>query len=360
MTNTSTASLVDALRKHRLLESKQLEELGDLQSRFPEAKALAIELIRRGWLTEYQARRLLRGRGHELVLGSYILLERIGEGSMGQVFKARHRNLRRIAAIKLIRKDRLDHPDIIKRFQREVRAAAALDHPNIVLAYDADKIGGTHLLVMEYIDRATDLSQVVIKNGPLPVDQACDFIRQVALGLQHASERGLVHRDIKPHNLLMTPDGKTIKILDMGLARLDALAGEAPGTFITQAGTAVGSADYIAPEQALSSHTADIRADIYSLGCTLYFLLTAQVPFPGGGVADKLLKHLREAPRPIERLRSGIPSEVAALVRKMMAKKPEDRYQTPAEVAAVVSSALGKRSGTSSLGGECGGKRTRE
>jgi serine/threonine protein kinase len=270
MANPSTASVVDVLRQHQLLEAKQLEELPSLAAGFSEAKALAIELIRRGWLTEFQARWLLHGRGHQLVLKSYIVLDRLGEGSMGQVFKARHRHLRRIAAIKLIRKDRLDHPNAVKRFQREVRAAAALDHPNIVVAYDADKIGGTHLLVMEYVDGARDLSHVVKASGPLPVHQACECIRQAALGLQHAYERGLVHRDIKPHNLLMTADGKTIKILDMGLARLDALAGEAPGTVLTQAGIAVGTADYVAPEQVLSSHTADIRADIYSLGCTLY------------------------------------------------------------------------------------------
>jgi serine/threonine-protein kinase len=347
MATISTASLIDALRQHRLLDAKQLAELASLQSRFPDPKALAIELIRRGWLTEYQARRLLHGRGQELVLGSYILLERLGEGSMGQVFKARHRNLRRIAAIKVIRKDRLDHPHAVQRFQREVRAAAALDHPHIVLAYDADQIGSTHLLVMEYIDGARDLSQVVAKSGPLPVDQACQCIRQAALGLQHAHERGLVHRDIKPHNLLLTADGKTVKILDMGLARLDAWAGDAPGTFMTQAGTGVGTADYVAPEQALSAHTADIRADIYSLGCTFYYLLTAQVPFPGGGVTDKLLKHLRAAPQPVERLRSDLPPHVIAVVRQMMAKKPEGRYQTPAEVAAVLASVVNKDQGMS-------------
>jgi serine/threonine-protein kinase len=303
---------------------------------------LAIELIKRGWLTEYQARRLLQGRGHELLLGSYILFDKLGEGGMGQVFKARHRNLRRIAAIKLIRKDSLNNPTIVKRFEREVRAAATLDHPNIVHAYDADKIGGTHLLIMEYIDGATDLAQVVNKNGPMSVDQACECIRQVALGLQHAHERGLVHRDIKPRNLLLTADRMTIKILDMGLARLDAFTSDNPGTFITQAGIGLGTPDFVAPEQAISSHTADIRSDIYSLGCTFYYLLTAQVPFPGSGAVDKLLKHLRDEPQPIECLRSDIPSEVAALVRKMMAKIPEDRCQTPAEVAAALSSLLNK------------------
>ena len=161
MTNISIASLLDAMRQHGLLDSKQLEELSQLQSRFADPIALARELIRRGWLTLYQAKRLLQGQGHKLVLGSYILLELVGEGGMGRVFKARHRHLRRVAAIKLIRKDRLNNPSIIKRFEREVRAAAALDHPNIVLAYDADKINGTHMLVMEYVESATDLARLV-------------------------------------------------------------------------------------------------------------------------------------------------------------------------------------------------------
>ena len=351
MATVSTASLIDGLRRHRLLDSKRLEKLASLQSCWPDPLALAKELIRRGWLTAYQAKRLLQGRGHKLILGSYILLDRLGEGGMGQVFTARHRHLRRMAAVKLIRKDRLSHPGIIKRFQREVRAAAALDHPHIVRAYDADKIGGTHLLVMEYVEGATDLGRLVQTHGPLGVEQACEYVRQAALGLQHAHERGLVHRDIKPSNLLVTVDRKTIKLLDLGLARLDQPADDEPST-VTQQGMVMGSADYIAPEQVRNSHTADIRADIYGLGCTLYFLLTGQVPFPSLSISHKLLKHQWEEPQPIERLRSGIPSEVAAVVRQMMAKKPADRYQTPAEVAVALSSVLSIGSGASWQEGE--------
>src|SRR5207253_1209679 len=191
MASGSSSSLPNALRQYRLLEPVQLQELPALQARFPDPQALAGELIRRGWLTPYQANHLLQGKGQELVLGSYILLERLGEGGMGQVFKARHRNLGRIVAVKLIRKEKLDNPTAIKRFEREVRAAAALNHPNIVRAYDADQIGGTHLLVMECVEGATDLNRLVKKNGRLPVEQACEYIRQAALGLQHAYERGL-------------------------------------------------------------------------------------------------------------------------------------------------------------------------
>ena len=187
---------------------------------------------------------------------------------MGQVFKARHRTMGRIAAIKLIRKERLEHPQAVKRFQREVRLAAALAHPNIVRVYDADEIAGTHLMVMEYIAGAIDLAKLVKKQGPLPVPQACEYIRQAALGLQHAHERGLVHRDIKPANLLLT-GGQTVKVLDMGLARLNSPDGEDDqSSTMTQDGAVMGTPDYIAPEQALESHTVDIRADLYSLGCT--------------------------------------------------------------------------------------------
>src|SRR3954462_10272455 len=220
MAVSSTAPLVDALCQYRLVDTAHLEELKAIQARFPDPKALAGELIRRGWLTPYQANQLLQGRGQELLLGSHFLLERLGEGGMGQVFKAKNWKLGRIVALKLIRKERLDNPDAIRRFEREVRSAAALSHPNIVLAHDADQIGGTHLLVMEYVE-GTDLAKLVNKNGPLPVPQACEYIRQAALGLQHAHERGMVHRDIKPANLLLTANGSVVKILDMGLARLD-------------------------------------------------------------------------------------------------------------------------------------------
>ena len=199
----AVVSLVELLRQYRVLDSTQLDELaGGLQERFSDPKALAKELIQRNWLTPFQANLLLQGRGKELLLGSYVLLERVGEGGMGIVFKARNWKLGRVVALKIIRKEKLDKPDAIRRFQREVRAAAVLSHPNIVHAHDADEIDGKHLLVMEYIEGATDLAQLVKKNGPLPVPQACEYIRQAALGLQHAHERNLVHRDIKPHNLL--------------------------------------------------------------------------------------------------------------------------------------------------------------
>jgi serine/threonine protein kinase len=335
------ADFTSMLAQGRLLGPPQLEEIAThLQSRFPEPRALAAELLRRDWLTPFQVNQLFKGRGEDLLLGSYVLLERLGAGGMGEVYKARNWKLGKIVALKLIRPERLRDNEMLRRFQREVRAAAQLNHPNVVHAYDCDEADGKHFLVLEFVD-GIDLARYVKKHGPLPVPQACDCIRQAALGLQHAYERGLVHRDIKPHNLLLTgrggdnaSTGAMVKILDMGLARLSPSAEEGEATSsMTEEGMVMGTVDYMAPEQALDAHTADTRADLYSLGCTFYFLLTGQVPFPGGSAMEKLLKHQNKQPTPVEQLRQETPLGVAAIIDKLMAKRPEDRYQTPAEAA---------------------------
>ena len=336
MPTVSISTFADALRKTHLLAAHQLDELTrDLQTRFLVPHDLAAELIRRDWLTPYQANQLLQGRGGDLLLGSYVLLERIGEGGMGAVFKARNWKLGNVVALKLVRPEKLDNPDAVRRFHHEIRAAAQLDHPNIVRAFDADQVNGAHLLVMEYVP-GVDLAKLVKKSGPLPVDKACDYARQAALGLQHAFERGMVHRDIKPANLLLTPAG-VVKILDMGLARLRHAAEESDASStMTREGTVMGTLDYIAPEQALDSHRVDIRADLYSLGCTLYFLLSGKVPFPGGTAMEKLMRRQSQEPAPVDEVHPGVPAAVGAVVRKLMARRPEDRYQTPAEAAAAL------------------------
>jgi len=342
MGSNTAANLVAALRQHRLLEADQLTELTPkLQARFPDAKALAKELVRRSWLTPYQVKLLLQGRGKELLLGSYLLLDHIGQGGMGDVYKARNRNLGKVVALKVIRAERLQNGTALRRFQREVRAAARLSHPNVVLAYDADEVAGTQLLVMEYVE-GKDLAKLIgEQQRPLPVEQACEIIRQAALGLQHAHEKGLVHRDIKPQNLLLTADGTTVKILDMGLARtVLATSNETMCATLTQDGAILGTVDYMAPEQSRQSHTVDIRADLYSLGCTFYFLLTGQPPFSGGTFTEKLFKHQLEEPRPVEQARPEVRPEVARIVRKLMAKKLEERYQTPGEAAAALGALL--------------------
>jgi serine/threonine-protein kinase len=331
---TSASGLVEALREARVLSPGQLDEVTrTLQAQFTDSRALAGELLGRGWLSAYQVNQLLQGRGAELVLGPYMLLERLGEGGMGQVFKARHQIMDRVVALKVIRKERLAHPDAVDRFHREIRLAAQLDHPHLVRAHDASQVGDTHFLVMEFAE-GSDLQRLVRKSGPLPVPLACGYVRQAALGLQHAAERGLVHRDIKPSNLQVTAQGTVVKILDMGLARSQTPEGAAAGVpDLTQTQTVLGTPDYIAPEQIADPRRVDTRADIYSLGCTFYFMLAGRPPFPDGAWEEKLVCHRKVEPQPIEQLRPDVPAALGAILRKMMAKRPEDRYPTPAAVA---------------------------
>ncbi len=276
-------------------------------------------------------------------LPDFDILGELGRGGMGIVYKARWRRKNLIVALKVIRQDRLQHAEAVRRFRREAQAAARLHHPNIVQVFDSDHTGDTHYLVMEYVEGMT-LERLVNEGGPLPLTQACDFMRQAALGLQHAHEQALVHRDIKPANLMITPSVGTapglVKILDMGVARVLQLAGvPAPVesfSTLTQGGTVIGTADYVAPEQLEDPHGADIRADLYSLGCTFYFVLTGQVPFPGGSLISKLDKQRWQTPTPVDELRLDVPAPVASVVRKLLAKKPADRYRTPAELEAVL------------------------
>jgi serine/threonine-protein kinase len=329
-------TLLQALEESQLLSAAQLAECRDGLTSFADTRALARHLLQRDWLTPYQVNYILQGKAGELFLDNYVLMERIGQGGMGQVFRAKHRIMERVVALKIIRHERLANPEMVKRFRREIKLAAQLTHPNIVAAYDADEVNGMHFLVMEFVE-GIDLARHVEKNGRRPVPQACDWVRQVALGLQHAHERGMVHRDIKPANLLLAVKENVVKVLDMGLARLSHAAdAEQTAAGLTQEGTVMGTPDYMAPEQAEESTAVDIRADIYSLGCTLYFLLAGQAPFVGGTLAQKLRKHAMAEPEPLAARRDDVPAGLVAVVRKMMAKRPEDRYQTPGEVAAAL------------------------
>jgi serine/threonine-protein kinase len=342
MAIASVPDLFQALRASALLTEGQMDVLAqDLLPRLTDPRELARELVRRDWLTPFQVNQLFLGRGEELFLGSYVLLDRLGEGAMGQVFKARHRKMNRVAALKVIRREKLGTSETVRRFFREVQAAAALDHPNIVQAYDADEVNGTYFFAMEYVE-GNDLGKLVKQKGRLKIGKACEYVRQVALGLQHAFEKGLVHRDIKPSNIIVRTSGSRsegvplVKILDMGLARLHGPLGEEPDGPLTQVHAILGTPDFIAPEQARSAREVDIRADLYSLGCTFYYALTAQVPFPAEAPMEKLLKHyLEERPR-VEALRPEVPRGITAVIRKLMAKDPAQRYQTPAELAAVL------------------------
>ena len=277
-------------------------------------------------------------------LPGYELLDYLGDGGMGRVYKARQVRLDRLVAVKIVRPDRLARPGAVERFEREARAVAKLDHPNIVRIHDANEAGDVHFLVMEYL-AGTDLSRMVDLRGPLPVAEACGYARQAALALGHAHGRGLVHRDIKPANLMVC-DG-VVKVLDLGLARLrapESLADDGPPAAagaelvdtLTRDGAVMGTPDYMAPEQALNTAGADIRADLYALGCTLYAVLTGEVVFPGGDALEKAKRHAAEEPRPLNAVRPGVPPKLAAVVARMMAKAPADRFQTPAEVAAAL------------------------
>jgi serine/threonine protein kinase/WD40 repeat protein len=337
MPTPSVGAFSDSLRERHLLDPAQLEEVrATLADAFPDAAALARELVRRGWLTHYQANQLFQNGGTGLVLGSYVLLEPLGTGGMGQVFKARNWKFGQIVALKLVRPDRSTREAALRRFRREIQAASQLQHPNVVRALDADECNGTCLLAMEYVD-GIDLGRLVGQRGPLPVAEACQYIRQAALGLQHAYERGLVHRDIKPHNLLLARDG-TIKILDLGLARI--LSGGDASVSLTESGAVLGTPDYIAPEQARDSRNADTRSDLYSLGCTLYFLLTGKAVFGGASMTEKLVRHQIDPPPDVCDLRSDAPAGLSQLIRKLLAKRPQDRCQKPAELVAVLETLL--------------------
>lgn len=258
----------------------------------------------------------------------YRPLHPLGHGGMGAVWLAEHKLMGRSVAVKVIRAEFLNRPGAAERFRREVQSAARLHHPNIVTAFDADQTGDAPLLAMEYVE-GTSLAEEVRRRGPLPITEVCAVVRQAALGLQHAHDRGLVHRDLKPQNLMRTADG-TVKILDFGLAVLhDAGAGQGQ---LTGANMVVGTPDYIAPEQAEDSRKADFRSDIYALGCTLYHLLTGRVPFPEESVLKKLDAHRLRQPEPIRKLRPEVPEGLAAVVEKMMAKRPADRFASAASL----------------------------
>ncbi len=282
-------------------------------------------------------------------LAGYEVLEELGRGGMGIVYKARRRDNGELVALKVIRKERLGGTDLMPRFKREVLASSRLTHPNLVQVYDADLAGEQPFLAVEYVPGFT-LQSLVEGQGPLPVAAACDFIRQTALALKHADEQRLVHRDIKPGNIMvLAPNGlplpprPVVKVLDMGVARLfQSHENEAPLTTLTRDGSVIGTPDYIAPEQLENPRAVDVRADLYSLGCVFYFLLTGQVPFPGGSLVQKLDRQRWHVAPSVSQLRPELPSGVAAVVRKLMAKHPDDRYQTPAELIVVLEELLRK------------------
>ncbi len=348
----SVADLVKTLRRYPLLEAAQREELdGVLQARFTCPRTLSKELLLRGWLTPYQINLVLQGRGAELMLGSYVLLERLSESLLGPLYKARHQHMKRLIALQVVRADLLAHADAVERFYAEIQKISQLAHLHLLTAYDAGPIGPTHFFALEYVE-GVDLDRWVRQVGPLEVDQCCSYIHQAALGLQHAFERGLLHQDLEPANLVLAQtkagssksrngefesdagalDPGVIKIRNLGLTLIRAQGQPAAA----EGGPTM--ADFLAPERADASQPGDVRGEIYSLGCIFYYLLTGRVPYPGGTPEEKQQRHRQEEPATIESVRLEVPFEVSALVRKMMDRSPAARPQTPQAVADALAS----------------------
>jgi eukaryotic-like serine/threonine-protein kinase len=332
-----TAAFYKSLQDSGLLNAAQLRDLvGWIAHKKPDLKGLAVELNRRAWLTPYQIKEIAKGRGHGLkVADRYNLLDILGEGGMGRVYKAHDTRMGRDVAFKVIRKEKLAHPVVLERFEQEYQALARMSkHPNVVEVFNADLVGEHHFCVMEFID-GTDLTKMVRTGGPLLMPRACDVIRQAALGLEHACRSGLVHRDIKPSNIIVPHNGGPVKLVDLGLARLL----DAPGDGgedahrITQEGFVLGTPDFLAPEQARNPMAVDIRADIYALGGTLYYILTGRVPYEGITPTEKLVKHCTEPPPNLLAQCPGAPPALQQILHWSMAKRPEDRPQTPLQLA---------------------------
>lgn len=350
MAINSVAALVNVIKQSKLLEGNPLQEFELLAKDYTDPKLLIREMIQREWLTPYQANQVYQGSAKDLILGPYIILARLGDGPLGQVFKARHKRMNRLVSLKIIRAELLAKPEMVEKFYQESQVISQLADPHIVHAYDAGPIGQTHFLAMEFVE-GVDLEALVQQSGPLPTSVAQEFVLQTAQGLQHAGDRNIPHLDLKPSNLLVSRSvgtqagpanastswksllasaaggGATVKINNFGLTFLQSDGADAG---------ARGSPDFMAPERAHPGCKPDIRSDLYSLGCIFYFLLAGRVPFPAGTTAEKLKKHQTEEPAPLQQLRKDVPAGIVQVVATLMAKKIQNRYQTPADVVQVL------------------------
>ena len=332
---TSVEELIQLIRKSGMIDENKLSSY--MQRRqftrgLPtDVREFAEEMIRDGVLTAFQTEQFLLGKWRGFTIGKYKLLERVGVGGMGQVFLCEHMYMRRRVAIKVLPPAKAEQPAALGRFYREARAAGSLEHPNIVRTHDIDQDGNLHFIVMDYVD-GPNLLDVVKKHGQMDIGRAVSYVRQVAVGLDYAFRNKIIHRDVKPGNVLIDRKG-VARILDLGLARFindhsDQLTLKYDDKIV------LGTADYVAPEQVANSHAVDIRADIYALGATFYFLLAGHPPFPTGTVSQKLLWHRTKEPTAIRAIRPEIPDGLAIIMAKMMAKDTKGRYQTPAQVVA--------------------------
>jgi serine/threonine-protein kinase len=336
----SAEDLIQAIRASGLFAPEQFQALvREVAPSGGDALAVLKHLIKTDRITRYQLKKILHGRSAELFIGPYVITDKLGSGGMGKVYRAREPTTGRALALKVVRPALVVNPTVRGRYAREVQAAGKLDHPNIVRVFDAGEADGKFYLAMEFVD-GIDLARLMHDYGALQVAEACEYVRQAGLGLQHAHDRGFVHRDVKPSNIVVAgerhlpqaTEPAVVKILDLGLARaIDPEDMVVPD--LTRDHTVVGTPDYMAPEQAKNSKQVDPRADLYSLGCALYFLLTGQVPFPGTSVIEKILAHQTEPPPPLQALRPDVPAAVAEIVARLMAKRPEDRIRSAGELA---------------------------
>lgn len=330
MSVQSVREFVQVLGDSQLLSAKTLRQIGEQVRTAPAdlpLERLIQSLLKALLLTRYQVQRLLCGHSDGFYVGQYKLYEVLGQGGMGTVYLAEQTTTQRLVALKVITNLANCPPETRIRFEREARAATLLSHPNIVQAYDCDEIDGVPYIAMEYVE-GIDAVEQVERFGKLPWRQAADYMRQAALGLEHARLNHLVHRDIKPANLLIATDG-TVKVLDLGLCLMTDDADDMRRTRDLQ----VGTVDFMAPEQAIDCHAVDTRADIYSLGCVFYALLSGHLPFQAKNSAQKLLMHQTAHPRPIHQHRHDLPTPISDIIHTMMEKNPDDRFQTPGIVA---------------------------
>ena len=332
--SVTVEELITTLTGSGLMAREEVDEFlaGLSEGEKPEdGEQLAKLLYRSEKLTKFQTQCVYQGKTRGLVLGNYVVLDRIGQGGMGHVFKAQHKKMRRVVALKVLPSQVSRQKGAVERFHREVVAAARLTHQNIVTAYDADDADGVHFLVMELVE-GVDLSKLVRRKGSLSVAKAIDYVTQAATGLQYAHDQGVVHRDIKPSNLLLDQSG-TVKILDMGLARFERELHESTAAqSLTHSGQMMGTLDYMAPEQAMDTHNASAAADIYSLGCTLYYLLTGESVYPGETVAMKIIAHREESVPSLRDRRDDVSPRLEQVFQRMLAKEPEGRQGSMAEV----------------------------
>ncbi len=340
-------TLLTVIRRVQIFAAEQVDEIErELIPHFVDPRELAEHLVRTEWLTQYQLETIFSGEWEMLTIGPYTLLDRLGTGGVSEVYKAWDTARGRVVALKVLHRHLANRKSAVRQFEREMQALPRLNHPNVIRTFEAEEIGDLHYFAMEYVD-GMDLQRFVQEVGPLSVESASEYVRQVAQGLQHAHQYGLVHRDIKPANLFLInpplagtlgaalprrgPD-PLVKIIDWGLARIRVAPEISDGllqSMDSEKGMLTGTADYVSPEQARDATIVDTRSDIYSLGCTFVYLLTGQPPFPGRTLMQKLMQHQQAPPPPLRGVRPDVPEELEQLIHRMMAKDPAERYQIP-------------------------------